>query len=402
MRLQGKGTQRSVADNERYDQMVLPSILEKDMAAPQSLIEHFAKLQDPRVDRNKKHELIDVIVLCVCAVVSGANGWSDIEEFGHAKLEWLRRYVPLANGVPVDDTIARIVSALSVSGFQECFRSWIEDVITLSGGEIVAVDGKTHRRSHDRNKGVKALHMVSAWASGNGVVLGQVKTEEKSNEITAIPELLEKLELKGCIVTLDAMGCQREIARKIHEGGGDYVLAVKDNQEQLAREVRGYFEAAEGDDFEWPEIDNEETADEGHGRVEYRSYFLSTDLSHLSVGERWIGLKAIGMVESERHGKGKVSRERRYYITSLDDMEPFHQAVRSHWGIENGLHWRLDMTFREDESRIRRGNAPHNFGVIRHVAMNLLKSVDTRTSVRRKRIRAGFNDDYRSKILMGQ
>ena len=161
MRLQGKGTQRSVADNERYDQMVLPSILEKDMAAPQSLIEHFAKLQDPRVDRNKKHELIDVIVLCVCAVVSGANGWSDIEEFGHAKLEWLRRYVPLANGVPVDDTIARIVSALSVSGFQECFRSWIEDVVTLSGGEIVAVDGKTHRRSHDRNKGVKALHMVS-------------------------------------------------------------------------------------------------------------------------------------------------------------------------------------------------------------------------------------------------
>ena len=163
------------------------------MAAPQSLIEHFAKLEDPRVDRNKKHELIDVIVLCVCAVVSGANGWSDIEEFGHAKLEWLRRYVPLTNGVPVDDTIARIVSALSVSGFQECFRSWVEDVVTLSEGEIVAVDGKTHRRSHDRNKGVKALHMVSAWASGNGVVLGQVKTEEKSNEITAIPELLNPI-----------------------------------------------------------------------------------------------------------------------------------------------------------------------------------------------------------------
>ena len=167
------------------------------MAAPQSLIEHFAKLEDPRVDRNKKHELIDVIVLCVCAVVSGANGWSDIEEFGHAKLEWLRRYVPLVNGVPVDDTIARIVSALSVSGFQECFKSWVDDVATLSEGEIVAVDGKTHRRSHDRKKGVKALHMVSAWASGNGVVLGQVKTEEKSNEITAVPELLKEAGIEG-------------------------------------------------------------------------------------------------------------------------------------------------------------------------------------------------------------
>ena len=276
------------------------------MAAPQSLIEHFAKLEDPRVDRNKKHELIDVIVLCVCAVVSGANGWSDIEEFGRAKLEWLRRYVPLANGVPVDDTIARIVSALSVSGFQECFRSWVEDVVTLSEGEIVAVDGKTHRRSHDRKNGVKALHMVSAWASRNGVVLGQVKTQEKSNEITAVPELLKKLELKGCIVTVDAMGCQREVAQKVHEGGGDYVLAVKDNQEQLARELRGYFEAAQGEDFEWPEIENEETADEGHGRVEYRSYFLSTDLSHLSVGERWVGLKAIGMVESERHVESRA------------------------------------------------------------------------------------------------
>jgi len=350
--------------------MALSFTWEKDMAAPQSLIEHFAKLQDPRVDRNKKHALIDVIVLCVCAVASGANGWSDIEEFGRAKLAWLRQYVPLANGVPVDDTIARIVSALSVTGFQECFRSWMDDMATLSEGEIVAVDGKTHRRSHDRKKGVKALHMVSAWASGNGVVLGQVKTEEKSNEITAVPELLKKLELKGCIVTVDAMGCQREIAQKLYEGGGDYVLAVKDNQKQLAREVQGYYEAAQGEDFAWLEISNEETVDEGHGRVEHRSYFLSTDLSHLSVGERWTGLKAIGMVESECHSNGKMSRERRYYITSLDDMDLFHRAVRSHWGIENGLHWRLDMTFREDESRIRRGNAPHNFGVIRHVAMN--------------------------------
>ena len=211
-----------------------------DNTAPERLIEHFSKLEAPRVDRNKKHELIDVIVLCVCAVVSGAEGWSDIEEFGRTKLEWLRRYVPLANGVPVDDTIARIISAWSVSGFQECFLSWMEDAVKLSDGEIIALDGKTLRRSHDRKRGVKALHMVSAWACRNAVVLGQVKTDEKSNEITAVPQLLEKLELKGCIVTLDAMGCQRAIAKQVKEGAGEYVLAVKGNQPQLEREVRRY------------------------------------------------------------------------------------------------------------------------------------------------------------------
>jgi len=382
--------------------MVSSSTVEKEMTTPQSLIVHFSKLEDPRVDRNKKHELIDVIVLCVCAVVSGAEGWSDIEEFGRAKLQWLRRYVPLANGIPVDDTLARIVSALSVSGFQECFMSWMDDGVQLSEGEIVAVDGKTRRRSHDRRKGLQALPMVSAWACRNGVVLGQVKSDEKSNEMTAIPVLLEKLEWSGCIVTMDAMGCQRESTKQVHNAGGDYVLTVKGNQERLEREVRAYFEAARENDFEWPEMDTEETVDEGHGRVEYGSYFLTTDLSGVCGVERWNGLKAIGMVESECYREGRVSREQRYYITSLQEMESFHQAVRSHWGIENGLHWRLDVTFREDESRIRRGNAPHNLGVIRHVAMNLLKGESSKISVRKKRIRAALNDDFRDKILMRQ
>ena len=373
-----------------------------DNSAPEGLIEHFSKLEDPRVERNKKHELIDVIVLCVCAVLSGAEGWCDIEEFGRTKLDWLRRYVPLANGIPVDDTIARIISALSVSGFQECFLSWMEDVVKLSDGEIVALDGKTHRRSHDRKRGVKALHMVSAWACRNGVVLGQVKTDEKSNEITAVPQLLAKLELKGCIVTLDAMGCQRAIARQVKEGGGDYVLTLKRNQPELDREVREYFEVAEEEDFDRPEIAHEATSEEGHGRIEHRSYFLSTDLSSLSGVEKWSGLKAIGMVESERHSGGRVSMERRYFITSLGDVKLFQQAVRSHWGIENGLHWRLDVTFREDESRIRRGNGAHNIGMIRHVAMNLLKRDKTKISYRRKRIRAAFDDDFRDKLLTGQ
>ena len=198
------------------------------------------------------------------------------------------------------------------------------------------------------------------------------------------------------------MGCQREIAKQITKSGGDYVLAVKGNQGTLDKELRGYFDAAEEDDFDRPEIEEEVTSEEGHGRVECRSYFLSTDLSSLTVGERWHDLKAIGMVESERYCRGGVSIERRYYITSVDDIKLFHRAVRSHWGIENGLHWRLDVTFREDESRIRRGNAAHNLGVIRHVAMNLLKGESSKISVRKKRIRAGFNDDYRGKVLMGQ
>ena len=373
-----------------------------DNTAPEGLIEHFSKLEDPRVDRNKKHELIDVIVLCVCAVLSGAEGWCDIEEFGRTKLDWLRRYVPLANGIPVDDTIARIISALSVSGFQECFLSWMEDVVKLSDGEIIALDGNTHRRSHDRKRGVKALHMVSAWGCRNGVVLGQVKTQEKSNEIVAIPELLEKLELKGCIVTLDAMECQRAIAKQVKEGGGDYVLALKRNQPELDREVREYFEVAEEEDLDGSEIGHEATSEEGHGRIEHRNYFLSTDLSSLSGVEKWKGLKAIGMVESERHSGGRVSFEQRYFITSLGDVKLFQQAVRSHWGIENKLHWRLDVTFREDESRIRRGNGPHNIGVIRHVAMNLLKRKKTKISYRKKRIRAALNDDFRGNLLTGQ
>ena len=244
--------------------------------------------------------------------------------------------------------------------------------------------------------------MVSAWACRNGVVLGQVKTDEKSNEIVAVPQLLEKLELKGCIVTLDAMGCQRAIAKQVKEGGGDYVLTLKRNQPQLEREVRGYFEAAEEDDYERPEIGHEATSEEGHGRIEHRSYFLSTDLSSLSGVEKWNGLKAIGMVESERHSGGHVSIEQRYFITSLGDVKLFQRAVRSHWGIENGLHWRLDVTFREDDSRIRRGNGAHNIGVIRHVAMNLLKREKTKISYRKKRIRAALNDDFRDKLLIAQ
>ena len=370
------------------------------MSTPASLIEHFSRLEDPRVERNKKHELIDVIVLSVCAVLSGAEGWSDIEEFGRNKLQWLRRYVALANGIPVDDTIARIISALSVTGFQECFMSWMEDAAKLSRGEIIALDGKTQRRSYDRRHRVSALPMVSVWTCRNAVVLGQVKTEEKSNEIKAIPELLAKLELSGAIVTIDAMGCQREIAKRIRESGADSVLAVKGNQGELAQAVREYFETGRERDFKGMALQSTHTLDAGHARVEQRRDWLSTDLNPLPAPQKWCEWKAIGWVESQRHHAGEVSTESRYFITSLGDVEAFGEAVRSHWGIENELHWRLDVTFREDESRIRRGNAPHNLGVIRHVALNLLKRESSKLSVRKKRLRAALNDDYHDNVLM--
>ena len=334
-------------------------------------------------------------------MLGGAEGWSDIETFGRNKLAWLRRYVPLANGVPVDDTIARIMAALSPSGFEECFMSGMHDVATLSEGEIVALDGKTHRRSHDRKRGRRALHRVSAWTCRNGVVPGQVEAEEKSNEIAAMPQLLKKLALSGCIATVDAMGCQREMARQIEGSGGDRVLAVKGNQGAMHEAVQEYFHTARQAQLEGVEVQSVETVDGRHGRVERRRYGLSTDLDTLPAPHRWAGLKATGWVEAQRHQGDTVSVESRDFIASVDDVHPLCDAVRSHWRMENALHWRLDVTFHEDESRIRRGNAPHNPGVIRHVAVNLLEREPSRLSVRKKRPRAALNDHYRDKVSMG-
>lgn len=367
-----------------------------------SIVEHFSILADPRIDRHKKHELIDIIVLCISAVISGAEGWSDIVEFGHNKLDWLRKFIPLENGIPVDDTIARVISSLSVTGFQDCFQSWTQSVSDITEGECIAIDGKTLRRSHDRRSNKKALHMISAWASRNNLVLGQVKTEEKSNEITAIPELLKVLELKGCIVTIDAMGCQEEIAEKIIEGKGDYTLAVKGNQGHLHDSLVDFFTHSREHDFKNVPIDYKETIDKAHGRIEIRRYWISQCLESIYKPERWKKLNAIGMVESERHEDGKTTKDRRYYILSYHQVDLFAQAVRSHWGIENKLHWTLDMTFREDESRIRRGNASHNFGVIRHLALNLLKIENSKLSMKKKRLRAALNDEFRTKVLCEQ
>jgi predicted transposase YbfD/YdcC len=368
-----------------------------------SIIEHFSILRDPRIERHKKHKLVDIIVLAICAVLSGAEGWEAIEEYGYTKLEWLRKFIPLENGVPTHDTIARVLSRVSAKGLQECFMSWVMAVQQATEGQVVAIDGKRVRRSFDRSAGRNAIHMVSAWGNANGLVLGQLKTDEKSNEITAIPQLLELLELKGCIVTLDAMGGQKEIAEKIIEKGADYVLAVKGNQGQLHEAIVDFFDTAQGADFQGVPFDYHEETESGHGRIEVRRYWTTPVLTTLPHPSAWVGLKIIGMTESERHLGDKVTVERRYSIASLkSDARQFGNAVRGHWGIENSLHWVLDVTLREDECRIRRGEAAENFCTLRHFAFNLLKQEKTmRKSIKQKRLKAGWDDTYRAKVLFG-
>jgi len=369
-----------------------------------AFLEHLSGIKDPRIERCKRHGLLDILFLSVSAVLAGAEGWEAIEEFGHLKLGWLRKYVPLANGIPRHDTIARVISRLNPEGLQQCFFGWMQAVVEGTEGQVVAMDGKTLRRSFDRGSRKSALHLVSAWASRNGVVLGQVKTEEKSNEITAIPALLALLELKGCIVTLDAMGCQREIAEKIGEKQADYVLAVKQNQGVLHEECVEFFELARRNDFKQLTYDYHEETDTGHGRVEVRRSWQSTDIGYLSRGGEWAGLKTIGMTESERHIGEKITVERRYYISSLPlDAKAFGQAVRTHWAVENSLHWVLDVTFREDESRLRRGHAAENFSILRRLVLNLLKQeTSTSKSQKAKRRLSGWDDDYREKVLFGK
>jgi len=364
------------------------------------LISHFSPVTEPRSAKNMLYPLEEILLLCICAVVSGAEGWKDIATFGRIKVDWLRQFLPYINGIPSEDCIGWVMARLSPRAFQECFVTWTQSVAQITDGEVVAIDGKTLRRSHDRRKGRSAIHMVSAWANANRLSLGQVETEEKSNEITAIPKLLALLELKGCIVTIDAMGCQKAIAEKVVAKGADYVLAVKDNQPQLHEALCDYFETAQAADFEQVPLSYFEETDAGHGRCEVRRHWLVKDLSTLPEPENWANLQSIGMVESERHEGNQISQERRYYITTLaDDAKGFGNAVRAHWGVENQLHWTLDVIFREDESRIRRDHAPANFNTLRQFSLNLLKRSVPSMSVRQKKYKAGWDDDFRAKIL---
>jgi len=332
-----------------------------------SLIEAFSSIEDPRVERHKRHKLIDIIVLTTCAVVSGSDGWESIEEFGKNKPDWLQQWIELENGILSHDCIARVISKLQPTEMSQCFTEWVNSVVELTEGEIVAIDGKT---------------------------------AEKSNEITAIPALLELLEIKGCIITIDAMGCQASITEKIIEKKADYVLAVKDNQKFLNEAITDYFEEAiAANNPTLCQLTDHEEINAEHGRIEVRRCYLSTNIDTLPDSFRWKGFKSIGMVESERTVNGKTSIERRHYICSLTDVKSFARAARKHWGVENSLHWVLDVVFREDDLRIRTGYAPENFNIMRQLAINLLNKDTSRGSIKKKRFRAALSDDFRESVI---
>ena len=367
---------------------------------------HFAALPDPRVERCKRHGLLDVVTVALCAVVCGADTWVDVEEFGRSKEAWLRSFLALPNGIPSHDTFGRGFAALDPGAFEAAFLGWVRHLAAATAGQVVAIDGKTLRRSHDRANGRGPLHLVSAWASANRLVLGQVAVDEKSNEIAAIPALLDALALAGCVVTIDAMGCQREIAAQIVAREADYVLALKDNHPTLHEAVAFHFARAREAGFAGAAHAAHETLEKDHGRLELRRCRATDDpavLAWLDPERAWAGLRSVAAVEAERRLNGKVTIETRYYLTSLPaDARAIAGAVRGHWGIENRVHWVLDVAFREDDSRVRAGHAAENLAVLRHLALNLLRRERTaRIGVKAKRLKAAWDDAYRLKVLAG-
>lgn len=375
------------------------------MEEPRSatLLEHFRELADPRIDRHKEHKLIDILVIAICAILCGANDWVAVETFGKAKRAWLEQFLGLAHGIPSHDTFGRVFALVSPEALQRCFLGWIQAVAQVTAGQVVAIDGKTLRRSYDRRSAKAAIHMVSAWATHNRVVLGQLKTEEKSNEITAIPELLKVLDVSGCIVTIDAMGCQKAIAQQIVAQEGAYVLALKQNHETLYAAVVQQFEEARHTASEASTLQAYETEETRHGRVEIRRHWTLEAPVDLVQKDAWTQLCCLGMVESERHLKGEVTIEQRYYLASIpNEVKQFAYAVRAHWEIENCVHWVLDVAFREDESRIRLGHGPENFAVLRHIALNLLRQdTSSKLGIHNKRLKAGWDDAYLANLVFG-
>jgi predicted transposase YbfD/YdcC len=363
--------------------------------------EHFSELEDPRGD-NKRHLLMDIIVIAICAAICGADSWTDVELFGEAKEKWFKGFLKLPHGIPSHDTFGRVFRLLNGEQFQRCFREWITAVEERTQGQVVALDGKQLRRSHDRRLGKKAIYMVSAWASENGLVLGQRKVDERSNEITAIPKLLDALELSGCIVTTDAMGCQTDIAEKVIENDADYVLVVKANQELLFKTLYELFNDTQ--ELSQVNLDYHKTVDKGHGRIEVRECWSTSDpdyLQYITLLADWKGLQSIAMIRAERRIGEEKSVKQRFFISSLEsNAQRLLHAARTYWQIENKLHWVLDLAFREDESRVRKENGAQNFAVLRHIALNLLRREKTsKLSVRAKRLKAGWDHTYLLKVL---
>ena len=367
------------------------------------LYAYFEGLTDPRMAGKIRHKLIDIVMIAISAVLSGAESWTEMELFGQTQQEWLATFLELPNGIPSHDTFREVFRRLDPVEFEKHFLMWVQAVTQKIKG-LIAIDGKQLRGSHDQAQGKKALYMVSAWANENKLVLGQRKVAEKSNEITAIPELLDVLMLAGCIVTIDAMGCQTTIAQKIIAQGGDYVLAVKKNHKTLLADIMGIFEAAAEIDFAAMTHDYHRVTENRHGRLETRECWVITDPEYLSLLQKqadWTGLKAIVKVKATRHHTQKEVW--RYYITSLDEQAKFLlHSIRGHWGIENQLHWVLDVVFREDHSRVRSANSPENFAVLRHIALNLLRSEkSTPRSLKGKRFKCALSTSYLEKVMFG-
>ncbi|PSB14700.1 ISAs1 family transposase [Phormidesmis priestleyi ULC007] len=367
------------------------------------ILSHFADLDDPRNQRGKDHRLLDIVAIAICAVICGAESWVDIELYGQSKQEWLGTFLSLNKGIPSHDTFARVFARLDPDQMQACFISWIRAISQLSAGEVIAIDGKTVRHSYDRANGKGAIHMVSAWASANRLVLGQRKVDEKSNEITAIPQLLQVLAIEGCIVTIDAMGTQKEIASVIIDKGADYILALKGNQGGLFEDVQWLFEQAQATQFQEVAHDFAQTIDKGHGRTEIRRCWTlsESELDYLVQKSQWKGLQTVVMLQSERRVNGQVSTESRYYISSLaSHAAKIAAAIRTPWMVENHLHWVLDVSFNEDACRIRKDHAPQNLSLLRHIALNLLgQDQSTKVGIAAKRKKAGWDDAYLLRIL---
>jgi len=367
--------------------------------------QHFGDIEDPRVERTKLHQLIDILVIALCAVIAGADNWEDVEEFGRVRLAWFKTFLELPNGIPSHDTFNRVFARLDPQQFQASFMGWMSAVSQLLGGQVIAIDGKVVRRSHDKGIGKAAIDMVSAWATANHLVLGQVKVDEKSNEITAIPQLLKALEVSGCIVTIDAMGCQTEIAEKIIDRDAQYVLALKENQGKLYEDVVHLFEDLESSQYQAYSFDYERTVNKDHGRIEIRECWTISDaqvLRHLRGFANWKNLATVSRIRAERRIGEERSCEDRYHLASLTGAKRVLRCVRSHWGIENELHWTLDLAFDEDRCRVRKEHGPENFAVLRHLALNLLKQEKTcKRGMKGKRLLAGWNQDYLLKVSVG-